>query len=88
MSLEVSDNANAMLRIVAYTTVRVAKLRHDVDHTSTSSSFSARPQPAVGDLGVVIDRTPDGGLYWVESVNADGKTFWLSTFAEDELEVV
>lgn len=77
-----------MLRIPDYTSVRIVKLRPDIDHRSTISSFPDQPQPIVGDVATIVNRAPDGVLYIVEKVREDGFTDWLSTFAEDELEVV
>ena len=77
-----------MLKLPTYATVRIVKLRDDVDHTVISSSFEAPPTPAVGDIATIVDPTSDFKLYLVEKARPDGYTDWLATFAEDELEIV
>jgi len=77
-----------MLTLPTYATVRIVKLREDVDHSVISSSFDVPPRPAVGDIGTIVDPTSDFTLYLVERARSDGYTDWLATFSEDELEIV
>ena len=71
-----------------YVAVRIVRLRSDVDHTPISSSFDKPPQPAIGDVATIVDRTADGTRYVVEKVRCDGRTEWVATFAEEELELL
>jgi len=77
-----------MLKLPTYATVRIVKLRGDVDHSVITSSFDVPPVPAIGDVGTIVDPTADLKLYLVEKARPDGYTDWLATFAEDELEIV
>jgi hypothetical protein len=78
-----------MLKLPEYIDVRIVKLRPDIDHGAFGSSFEPPPQPAVGDIATIIDRTSDGSLYVLEKVREGTYyTDWLATFAEDELELL
>lgn len=59
-----------------------------MDHRPISSTFNSPPQPVVGDVAIIVDRTAEGTGYLVEKVLSDGRTEWLAVFAEDELELL
>ena len=77
-----------MPELPTFATVRIVRLRPDIDHTPVSSSFDPPPLPAAGDVATIVERTADGTAYLVEKVLEDGRTAWLAAFAEDELELL
>ncbi len=63
--------------------VRLHQAAREVDGTER-----VRRQPRVGDLGTVVallQRGSDTPGYYVECLNEDGLTVWLTEFDRDEL---
>jgi hypothetical protein len=78
-----------MSRLQQYQLVRVRKLLKKPEEYG-GMGFDMK-QPAVGDIGTLIDIWYTPGVpkgYEVEASGKDGITIWLCTLCEDELEPV
>jgi len=66
--------------------VQVVRLRHPT--REVGGTERVRRQPRVGDFGTVVSllhRGSDPPAYYVECVDDDGLTVWLTEFDRDEL---
>ena len=73
--------------IPEYSDVKIVRITGDASSRIISSSYDSPKIPAIGDVGIVVDRQKDGS-YIVENVEGDGYTAWLAWFRRSELVVV